>query len=72
MTLTEILALQLNVVNDILKRYTDDEAGQAEKEKFKNMTDQEKLSLLTTTIYHCSNWSDFETDLVINFDYGNY
>ena len=70
--ITNALENQITIVNDILIRYTEDEAGQNQKEKFKIMTWEDKINLLTTTLVSCSNWEDFETDLVINFDYNNY
>ena len=70
--LKNALGNQLILVDDILFRYTNDEAGQNQKEKFKSMTWEDKISLLTATLVSCSSWEDFETDLVINFDYNNY
>ena len=66
------LSSQLDVVNDILGRYTDDEVGENQKQKYEDMTDIDKITLLTNTLLNCANWEDFETDLVINFDYNNY
>ena len=63
---------QLNLVNDVLERYTSDEAGETEKYKFYAMSDLEKIKLLTYTLMNCSDWCDFETDLIINFDYCVY
>ena len=70
--LAQILNNQAEIVNDILTRYTEDEAGQESKEKFLKMSEVEKVSLLTNTLLTSSDLADFETDLVINFDYGNY
>lgn len=70
--ITNALENQITIVNDILIRYTEDEVGQNQKEKFKSMTWEDKINLLTTTLLNCANWEDFETDLVINFDYDNY
>jgi len=60
------------VVDDILTRYTNDEAGQGQKKQYKTMTEAEKLTLFVNTVLTCADWCDFETDLVINFDYNNY
>ena len=70
--LKRALGDQIMIVTDILFRYTEDEAGQSQKEKFKSMTWEDMISLLTTTMLNCASWEDFETDLVINFDYNNY
>lgn len=70
--LHQVLENQLSLVNEVLIRYTEDEAGENQKQKFLDMTDIDKLSLLTNTLISCANWEDFETDLVINFDYNNY
>lgn len=70
--ITNALENQITIVNDILIRYTEDEVGQNQKEKFKAMTWEDKINLLTITMLHCANWEDFEIDLVINFDYDNY
>lgn len=63
---------QLSIVNDILTRYVNDEAGESQKQKYIDMNWEDKISLLTNTLVSCSSWEDFETDLVINFDYSNY
>ena len=63
---------QIGLVNDVLSRYVEDEVGQKQKEKFETMSWEDKISLLTNTLVSCANWEDFETDLVINFDYNNY
>lgn len=70
--LKHALGDQITIVIDILFRYTEDEAGQNQKEKFRSMTWEDMISLLTNTLVSCSSWEDFETDLVINFDYNNY
>ncbi len=70
--ITNALENQIGLVNEVLSRYVEDEVGQSEKEKFKTMTWEDKINLLTITMLHCANWEDFETDLVINFDYNNY
>lgn len=70
--LHQVLENQTSLVNEVLIRYTEDEVGENQKQKFLDMTDIDKLSLLTNTLISCANWEDFETDLVINFDYNNY
>ena len=62
----------VGVVNDILTRYINDEAGQGQKKQYKRMTENEKFSLFVNTFLNCADWCDFETDLIINFDYNNY
>lgn len=66
------LDAQVKLVDDILKRYIEDEAGKGQKEKYKKMSYYEKITLLTNTLYNCSSWEDFETEMVVNFDYSNY
>lgn len=66
------LTTQLEFVNEVLIRYTEDEVGENQKQQFLDMADIDKISLLTNTLIRCANWEDFETDLVINFDYNNY
>lgn len=70
--LVQILNNQAEIVNDILTRYTEDEAGQDSKEQFLKMSEVEKVSLLTNTLLTSSDLADFETDLIINFDYNNF
>ena len=70
--LAQILNNQIEIVNDILTRYTEDEAGQDSKEQFLKMSEVDKVSLLTNTLLTSSDLADFETDLIINFDYNNY
>lgn len=70
--LDKALEDQVLSVDNVLIRYTDDEVGANQKQKYIDMTMEDKISLLTNTLISCSSWEDFETDLVINFDYGNY
>ena len=70
--LKEILKKQIALVDSILDRYTNDEAGEQQLEKYNSMSDTEIINLLTNTLITCSSWEDFETDLIINFDYNNY
>ena len=66
------LDAQVKLVDDILTRYIEDEAGKEQKEKYKEMTYTQKITLLTNTLYNCASWEDFETEMVVNFDYSNY
>lgn len=68
----EDLQKQIELVDDVLTRYTDDEIGQEQKQKYEEMQPTDKISLLTNTLLTCSSYEDFETDLIINFDYNNY
>ncbi len=63
---------QVSIIDEILTRYTKDEVGEKQKKQYKKMTISDKVNLLTNTLLTCSNWSDFETDIIINFDYSNY
>lgn len=63
---------QVNIIDDILTRYVNDEAGEAQKEKYNKMLISDKINLLTNTLLNCSCYEDFEADIVINFDYNNY
>ena len=60
------------IVDEILTRYTDDEAGETQKEKYGKMTDEQKLQLLANTLNNAPSYEDFEINLIINFDYSNY
>lgn len=68
----KIIASQCTIVDTILARYTSDEAGLDYRNKWLNMSDEQKMDLLTFTIETCSDWGDFETDLIVNFDMGCY
>ena len=63
---------QMSLVCEVLERYTEDEAGEKQKEKYNHMSDDEIITLLTNTLMTCSSYEDFETDLIINFDMNNY
>jgi len=63
---------QLSIVDEILTRYTNDELGESQKDKYLKMTQAEKINLLTITLLTCPGFVDFESHLVINFDYNNY
>ena len=60
------------IVDEILTRYTNDEVGETQKEKYNEMTDGQKLQLLANTLNNTPSYEDFEINLVINFDYSNY
>lgn len=66
------LESQVGIVDDILQKYVNDEVGECQKQRYDDMGWVDKVSLLTKTLTSCSSWEDFETDLVINFDYSNY
>lgn len=68
----DIINKQVFIVDDILTRYTQDEAGESQKQKFNDMSVRDKISLLTNTMLSTNSYEDFETSLVINFDMGNY
>jgi hypothetical protein len=66
------LSSQLDIVNELLSRYVEDEVGMGSKQRYEDMTDIDKISLLTNTLLNCTDWCDFETQMVINFDMGCY
>lgn len=68
----DALKNQEYIIDTILIRYIEDEAGENQKEKYYKMKTSDKINLLTNTLMTCANWSDFETDVIINFDYNNY
>jgi len=70
--LSKIIKRQVSLVDEVLTRYTEDEAGQNSRDSYLKMNTIDKLSLLTYTLENCSNFEDFETELVINFDYNCY
>ena len=70
--LSKIIIKQVALVDEVLTIYTEDEAGQNSRDSYLKMDAVDKLSLLTYTLEHCSNFEDFETELVINFDYNCY
>lgn len=67
-------------VKDLLDRYTSDEAGQNSRDKYEEIKDND-LDILSL-IYNTINFNDdvdledlrdnFETNIIINFDYNNY
>lgn len=65
----------IDEIDDILTLYTDDEAGEKQKQKYKEMTNTQKINLFYNTLYYSESIRDFDTfrtDIVINFDYNNY
>ena len=63
---------QIYIIDDILTRYVNDEAGETEKGKYNKMLISDKINLLTNTLLNCANYEDFEADVIINFNYNNY
>ena len=67
-------------VRDLLDRYTSDEAGMNSRDKFEDIKDNDValLQLFYNTISGFENKDlgtlrdDFETNIIINFDYNNY
>ena len=63
---------KMEIVNNILERYTNDEAGQAGKEDYKNMNNIQKVMLFDNALQMTKDLDDFDTNVIINFDYSNY
>lgn len=63
---------QIGIVDDILYRYVNDEAGENSKKIYEEMLEEEKFNLITYTIENCACWEDFEAELVTNFEVGRY
>lgn len=67
-------------VRDLLDRYTSDESGEHSRDKYEEIKDNDLdiLSLIynTFTFKDCVDLEelrdDFETNIIINFDYHNY
>ena len=59
-------------VNDTLERYTDDEIGDWGKEDFQAMTNEQKIILFENAKMMTDDTDDIDTNIAINFDYGNY
>ena len=64
-------------VRDLLDRYTTDESGEQSRDKFNDLGDLDILQLIVNTIKSGSSdleqlRDDFETNIIINFDYNNY
>lgn len=62
----------IDLIDDLLKRYTDDEVGKDQKEKYQKMTTEQKIKLLENTIDNFGIDEDIETNIVICFDFGSY
>lgn len=62
----------IDLVDDLLQRYTDDEVGEEQKEKYQKLTKDQKINLLESTISIYGINEDIETNLIICFDFGNY
>lgn len=67
-------------VRDLLDRYTTDEVGMNSRDKFEDIKDNDLdlLQLFYNTMQYFEGKDmetlrdDFETQLIINFDYNNY
>lgn len=65
-------------IRDLLDRYTSDESGQHSRDKYEELGDLDILQLVLNTLNNAEGKDledirdNFETDLIINFDYGNY
>ncbi len=59
-------------VNDTLERYTSDEVGNWGKEDFQAMTNEQKIILFENAKMMTDDTDDIDTNIAINFDYGNY
>lgn len=72
--------LLIDYVNDLLDRYTTDEIGKEERQKYLDMDDNDKLQLICNELYYHFDkqedinkiMEDLDTNLVISFDYNNY
>lgn len=62
----------IDYVNDTLERYTDDEVGENQKDFYLAMNDKQKLELFENTLDINKDIDNFETDLVVCFDYGMF
>lgn len=64
-------------VRDLLDRYTQDESGEHARDEFNDLGDLDILQLIVNTIENGASdlerlRDDFDTDVIINFDYHNY
>ena len=64
-------------VRDLLDRYTSDESGEHSRDEFNELGDLDILQLIVNTIENGASdlerlRDDFDTDVIINFDYHNY
>jgi len=65
----------IDLIDEQLTLYTDDEAGETQKKQYKEMTNTQKINLFYNALYYSESIRDFDTfrtDIVINFDYNNY
>ncbi len=70
----------IDYVDDLLDRYTTDELGKEERQKYLDMDDNDKLQLICNELYYHFDkqedinniMEDLDTNLVISFDYNNY
>lgn len=65
----------IDLINEELTLYINDEVGEKFKQKFEDMTDEQKINLFYNALLFNESIRDFDTfriDLVINFDYNNY
>ena len=63
---------QIEVIDDILTRYTNDEVGLSGKDEYLKMNNKEKLYLFNNAIEMTYDEDDFDVCVVINFDYHAY
>lgn len=68
----KIIASQCTIVDVILAHYISDEEGSYLRNRWYDMSEEQKMTLLTYTLETCSDWEDFEADLVVNFEKGLY
>ena len=72
--------LLIDYIDELLTRYTDDEVGKELKQRYLDMNDEKKLILILSTMYKEIGKSDdledildnLDTNIIINFDFGNY
>ncbi len=65
----------VEIIDEQLTLYTNDEAGETQKETYKSMTKTQKINLFYNTLYfntRVRDYYDFVSDIIINFNYGNY
>lgn len=70
----------IDYVDDLLDRYTQDEVGLQQRDKYLSMGDLDKIGLFLNTFYQEIDndrdmetiMDDLDTNIVINFDYNNY
>lgn len=70
----------IDYVDDLLDRYTQDEVGLQQRDKYLSMGDLDKIGLILNTFYQEIDndrdmetiMDDLDTNIVINFGYYNY